>query len=264
VLRYQQALWEGYQRLRERPLTTNLFIHLVGIIKGRDMGIRRVPGTKLTGADGQIVYTPPDGEDRLRHLLGNLEQFIHDDGDGLDPLLKLAVIHYQFEAIHPFGDGNGRTGRILNILYLVDKGLLELPVLYLSRYIIRNKPAYYEGLRGVTEQGAWEDWILYLLRGVETMARETRESIQAIQALMIDSAEIARREAGKAYSKDLVELVFEQPYCKIRFLEERGIAKRQTASSYLKAFADAGLLRPVKVGREVYYINDRLLALLTG
>ncbi|WP_457665386.1 Fic family protein [Thiolapillus sp.] len=264
VLRYQQALWGGFEKLRERPLSTNLFIELVEIIKGRGMGIRRLPGTKLTGNDGRIVYTPPEGEERLRALLGNLEQFVHDDESGLDPLIRLAVMHYQFEAIHPFGDGNGRTGRVINILYLVERGLLELPVLYLSRYIIRNKPDYYEGLRRVTEEQAWEDWILFMLRGIEEMARETRELIRQIADLMVETGEIARIKAPKAYSKDLIELIFEQPYCKIRFLEERGLAKRQTASTYLKAFAGVGLLRPVKAGREVYYINDRLLRVLAG
>ncbi len=149
-------------------------------------------------------------------------------------------------------------------MYLVQKGLLELPVLYLSRYIICNKPAYYEGLRRVTEEGAWEDWILFMLGGVEQMARETRDLIRQIADLMEKMAETAREKAPKAYSKNLVELIFEQPYCKIRFLEERGIAKRQTASSYLKAFAGAGLLRPVKAGREIYYINERLLLVLAG
>ena len=264
VLRYQQALWECFETLLERPLGTNLFIELVEIIKGQQMGIRCLPGTRLTGNDGNIVYTPPEGEVRLRELLANLERFIHDENDGLDPLVRLAVMHYQFEAIHPFADGNGRTGRIINILYLVDKGLLELPVLYLSRYIIRNKPAYYDGLRRVTEEQAWEDWILFMLRGIEEMARETRAMIRQIYDLMAEMGEVARVHAGKAYSKDLIELIFEQPYCKIRFLEERGLAKRQTASSYLKAFASAGLLRAVKAGREVYYINDQLLRLLSG
>ena len=264
VLRYQQALWGGFEKLRERPLSTNLFIELVEIIKGQQMGIRRLPGTKLTGNDGRIVYTPPEGEDRLRELLANLERFIHDEEIGLDPLIRLAVMHYQFEAIHPFADGNGRTGRVINILYLVEQGLLELPVLYLSRYIIRNKPDYYEGLRRVTEEQAWEDWLLFILRGVEEMARETRGLIRQIADLMAETGEIAREKAPKAYSRDLVELIFEHPYCKIRFLEQRGIAKRQTASTYLKAFAEAGLLYPVKAGREVYYLNKRLLRVLTG
>ena len=264
VLRYQEALWHGYQQLAKRPLGTNLFIDLARQIKGQDIGIRRVPGTKLTGNDGRAVYTPPEGEARIRELLANLEHFIHDDQDGLDPLVKMAVMHYQFEAIHPFPDGNGRTGRIINILYLVEKGLLDLPVLYLSRYIIDNKSAYYEGLRRVTEEGAWEDWIVFMLKGIELMARETSRLIRQIADLMEETAEIARRKAPKAYSKDLIELLFEQPYCKIRFLEQRGIAKRQTASSYLKALAGIGLLRPVKVGREMYYINGRLMRVLAG
>lgn len=264
VLRYQQALWTGYQALSARPLSANLFIELVDIIKGQSMGIRRVPGTKLTGVGGEVVYTPPEGEHLLRDKLANLERFIHDHGDGLDPLVKLAVMHYQFEAIHPFPDGNGRAGRIINILYLVEKGLLELPILYLSRYIIRNKTAYYEGLRKVTEEGAWEEWVLYILAGIEEMAQETRAQIEHIRDLMEEMGKEAQEKAGKAYSKDLVELIFEQPYCKIRFLEERGIAMRQTASTYLKTFADAGLLHPVKAGREMYYINHRLLRALAG
>ena len=253
VLRYQQALWSGCERLRERPLSVNLFLELVEIIKGRPMGIRWVPGTKLTGNDGKIVYTPPEGEERIRGLLANLEQFIHSEQGDLDPLIRLAVMHYQFEDIHPFSDGNGRTGRIINILYLVEKGLLDLPVLYLSRYIIRHKQAYYEGLRRVTEDQAWESWLLFMLRGIQEMSWETRELIRQIADLMTEMGKIARDRAPKTYSKDLIELIFEQPYCKIRFLEERGIAKRQTASVYLKEFAKARLLRPVKAGREMYY-----------
>ena len=264
VLRYQQALWTGYQKLSSRPLCVNLFIELVEIIKDQSMGIRRVPGTKLTGIGGEVVYTPPEGEHVLRDKLANLEQFIHNTDDGLDPLVKLAVTHYQFEAIHPFADGNGRVGRIINILYLVEKGLLELPILYFSRYIIRNKADYYEGLRKVTEADAWEQWVLYILGGIEAMARETHARIVRIRDLMEEMSREAQEKCGKAYSKDLVELVFEQPYCKIRFLEERGIAMRQTASNYLKAFADAGLLHPVKAGREMYYINHRLLKVLAG
>lgn len=264
VLRYQQALWTGYQKLNSRPLSSNLFIELVEIVKGQTMGVRRVPGTKLTGVGGEIVYTPPEGESLLRDKLSNLERFIHDGDDGLDPLVKLAVMHYQFEAIHPFADGNGRVGRIINILYLVEKGLLELPILYLSRYIIRNKVDYYEGLRRVTEEGAWEEWVLYVLAGIEEMARETRAQIERIRDLMEEIGREAQERCGKAYSKDLVELIFEHPYCKIRFLEERGIAMRQTASNYLKAFAKADLLHSVKVGREMYFINHRLLRVLSG
>lgn len=261
VLYYRQALWHGFENLRERPLSTNLFVDLVEIFKQKSMGIRRVPGTKIANSRGEVVYTPPEGEDLLRRLLGNLENFLHAD-DGIDPLVKLAILHYQFEAIHPFTDGNGRTGRIINILYLVEKGLLGLPVLYLSHFIIRNKNDYYEGLCRITEEGAWEEWILYILNAVEVTAKQTREKIFRIRDLMNEAQEIAKSKTGQAYSKDLIEVIFEQPYCKIRFLEERGIAKRQTASVYLKRLEKIGLLKGVKVGREVYYMNKALLQLL--
>ena len=172
-------------------------------------------------------------------------------------------MHYQFEAIHPFSDGNGRTGRILNILYLIDAGLLDIPVLYLSRYIIENKSAYYAGLRQITENSAWEPWILYMLEAVEQTARATRERILNIRELMHESAEKVKRELPKVYTKDLIELLFSQPYCKIRFLEEAGIVQRQTAATYLKELERIGLLYRVKVGREYYYINDNFLKLLS-
>jgi Fic family protein len=261
VLHYREALWHGFENLKARPLSTNLFIDLVRIIKQTDLGIRKVPGTKIANSRGEIVYTPPEGESVLRDLLANLERFMHTD-DGIDPLVKLAVIHYQFEAIHPFTDGNGRTGRIINILYLVENGLLNIPVLYLSHYIIRNKTDYYVRLRQVTENNAWEEWILYMLNAIETTAQQTRTRIFRIRDLMNEAQELARTKAAKIYSKDLIELIFELPYCKIRFLEQRSIAKRQTASVYLKALEDIGLLESVKVGREVYFLNKRLLAAL--
>ena len=180
---------------------------------------------------GAIIYTPPEGEGVLRDKLENLEKFIYAANE-LDPLIKLAVLHYQFEAIHPFTDGNGRTGRIVNILFLIENGLLDTPVLYLSRYIIENKIGYYVALRRVTEKGAWEEWILYMLNAVEQTARATRERIVAIKDLMNKTGEMVRKKAPKIYSKDLVEVVFRQPYCKIKFLEEAGIGKRQTASAY--------------------------------
>lgn len=261
VLRYREALWHGFENLKKRPLSTNLFIELVGIIKQTRLGIRKVPGTKIANNQGEVVYTPPEGEARLRELLANLERFMHAEDD-IDPLVKLAVFHYQFEAIHPFTDGNGRTGRIINILYLVEKELLKIPVLYLSHYIIRNKAEYYAGLRQVTEANTWEEWIAYMLEAVAVTARQTREKIFRIRDLMNDTQELARTKAPKAYSKDLIELIFEQPYCKIRFLEQRAIAKRQTASVYLKALEEIGLLQSLKVGREVYFMNMPLLELL--
>jgi Fic family protein len=261
VLHYREALWHGYENLKTRPLSTNLFIDLVRIIKQTDLGIRKVPGTKIANSRGDVVYTPPEGETRLRDLLTNFERFMHADDD-IDPLIKLAVLHYQFEAIHPFTDGNGRTGRIINILYLLEKELLKLPVLYLSHYIIQNKSDYYAGLRQVTEHNAWEPWILYMLGAIAATAQQTRTRILRIRDAMDAAQELARTKAPKIYSKDLIELVFELPYCKIRFLEQRGIAKRQTAAVYLKTLVDIGLLQSMKVGREVYYLNAPLLAIL--
>ena len=263
VLRYREALWHGFRALEHRPLATNLVVEIAGIIKESDIGIRRVPGTKIANGLGEVIYTPPEGEAVIRDKLANLERYLHAQ-DGTDPLVKLAVLHYQFEAIHPFVDGNGRTGRILNILYLVDQGLLELPVLYLSHYIIHNKAAYYDGLRQVTEAGDWETWVAYLLDAVETTARQTQARVLGILDLMTQAQVLVAERAPKIYSKDLIEVVFMHPYCKIRFLEERGIAKRQTASVYLQTLESLGLLRGQRIGRELYYVNEPLFRLLTA
>ncbi|MCK4623221.1 MAG: Fic family protein [Desulfuromonadales bacterium] len=264
VLRYNDALWHGFDSIRNhhRPLSTNLFEELFQRIKKNKAGVRKTPGTKLANGDGKIIYTPPEGEGILRDKLANLERFIYAE-DGIDPLVKLAVIHYQFEAIHPFTDGNGRTGRILNILYLIEQGLLDIPVLYLSRYIIENKKAYYTGLRKVTENGDWEFWILYMLKAVEHTARATRERILEIRNLMLADIERVKTELPKVYSKELLELLYHQPYCKIRFLEKAGIAQRQTASNYLKELERIGMLEAIKIGREVYYINGKFFDLLS-
>jgi Fic family protein len=260
VLHYTEALWHGFEAIRDagRPLSTRLFEEIVGIIKQTGAGVRRMPGTKLATPAGNIIYTPPDGEERLRDLRGNLERFLYAEDD-LDPLVRMAVMHYQFEAIHPFTDGNGRTGRILNILFLVEHGLLEIPVLYLSRFILDRKSEYYRGLREVTESGRWEPWILYMLEAVETTARHTEGRIRAIRALIDEWVERVRRELPSVYSHELLEIVFRHPYAKIRFVEEAGIATRQTASKHLRALAALGLLREVRSGREVYFINDPLL-----
>lgn len=263
VLRYRQAIWYGYEEIAKRPLTTKLFVELVRIIKQIELDVRQTTGTKLSGANGEAVYTPPEGEQILRDKLSNLEKFIYEN-DGVDPLIKLAVMHYQFEAIHPFPDGNGRTGRIVNILFLVERGLLDMPVLFLSRYILENKSAYYEGLRKVTEEAKWEEWVLYMLEGIETTARRTCEQIEQILALMDEVKNTVNEKAKKIYTKELLEIVFMHPYCKIKFLEKSGIAKRQTASEYLKNLADIGVLRAQKIGREIYYINDALLKILIG
>lgn len=263
VLRYKDALWHGYNAIRKenRPLTTRLFEEIFQIIKETTAGIRCTPGTKLANPQRETIYTPPEGETIIRDKLSNLEKFLYAEDD-LDPLVKMAVMHYQFEAIHPFSDGNGRTGRILNILYLIDAGLLDIPVLYLSRYIIENKSAYYAGLRQITENSAWEEWILYMLEAIEQTAKMTRERILGIRELMNESIERVKKDLPKIYSKDLIELLFSQPYCKIRFVEEAGIVQRKTASFYLREIERIGLLSPYKVGREIYYINEPFLKIL--
>jgi Fic family protein len=210
------------------------------------------------------VYSPPEGEDSIRRLLHNLCEFLYREEDDIDPLIKLAIAHYQFEAIHPFPDGNGRTGRVLNILFLIERSLLEIPVLYLSRYIIQNKAEYYRGLRSVTEEEAWEDWVSYMLQAIEVTAIETRQRIQAIHEAMSQAKETIKQGAPKMYSHELVEVIFSQPYTRISFLEERGLAKRQTASSYLKRLEELGLLKSVKVWRETLYLNPKLMELLAA
>ena len=221
VLRYRQALNHGFRQIKTRPLATGMFVEIAQLIKETQFDIRRIPGTRIANGKGETVYTPPEGEAVIRDKLRELENFMHVD-DPLDVLVKMALMHYQFEAIHPFPDGNGRTGRILNILYLVDKGLLNLPVLYLSRYIIDHKAAYYEGLRRVTEEGAWQDWVLFMLDAVEQTSMRTHRQITDILALMESVRERVQREAPGIYSKDLIEQIFKQPYCKIQFLERAG------------------------------------------
>ncbi|MDF3054719.1 MAG: filamentation induced by cAMP protein Fic [Gammaproteobacteria bacterium] len=262
VLRYREALWHGFRSLKERPLSTNLFVELVAIIKGQNIDVRRVPGTKIGNSRGEVIYTPPEGESVIRDKLSSLEKFIHGD-DELDALVKLALMHYQFEAIHPFIDGNGRTGRILNILFLVEKGLLDTPILFLSHYILRTRASYYEGLRQVTESSAWVDWILYILEGIRVTALETQNRVNRICESMDTAKELVQAKAPKVYSKDLIEVIFQNPYCKIRFLEEAGIAKRQTAALYLRTLEELGLLQGVKSGLEKYYINTALVDILS-
>ena len=264
VLQYQQALWEGYRCLQQRPLlSTNLFIHLVQKIKQNEAGIRNAPGTAVINeTNSTVLYTPPEGEQVIREKLHNLEEFIHTD-DAVDPLIKMAVMHYQFEAIHPFSDGNGRTGRILNILYLVKEGLLDLPVLYHSKYIIENKSEYYRLLRLVTEKGSWEPWLLYMLDVVEQTASFTGDVIIKIRRLMEETAAFAKEHLpSRVYSKDLVELLFHQPYVKVQFLVKADIAERKTAAEYLKELEKIGILERQKVGKENLFLNRQLFKLL--
>ena len=263
ALRYSRALLDGYHSLRDRPLTTGTAEKICSTIKGTEMRIRRVPGTTLANArTGQVVYTPPAGEAHLRSLLANWENFIHGETE-IDPLVRMAVMHYQFEAIHPFTDGNGRTGRVLNSLFLIESGLLTLPILYLSRYIIRNREDYYRLLIGVTRDEAWEPWILYVLRGVEETAVWTQGKIEAIRKLSRHTAEFFRSRLPKLYSRELIDLIFEQPYCRIQNITQAGLVERHAASRYLKNLVRIGVLEEKAVGRERLFVNPKLLKLLT-
>ena len=263
ALRYRRALLEGVNALKRSPLATRTAEMICTHIKGVEMAVRKVPGTALArGASGEVVYTPPAGEGLIRDLLANWEQFLHEE-KSLDPLIRMAVAHYQFEAIHPFTDGNGRTGRVLNSLFLVEQGLLTLPILYLSRHIIAHKADYYRLLLGVTREGAWEPWLLFVLNGVEETAGWTTGKIGAVRKLSADTTAYVRRALPKIYSRDLVDLIFEQPYCRIADLVAAGIAGRQAASRYLKALAAAGVLQEQAIGKEKLFVHPRLMRLLT-
>ncbi len=263
ALRYRTALYQGYIQLERKPLCTATAIEVCSTLKHSEMDIRKVPGTFIGNqTTGEIIYTPPAGESVIRDLLTNWERFLHDDDD-IDPLIKMAVSHYQFEAIHPFYDGNGRTGRILNVLYLIECGLLTLPILYLSRFIVHNKQDYYRLLNQVTKDQNWEDWLLFMLKGVEQTAIWTSDKITAIRALMESTTDYIKAQLPKTYSYELVQLIFEQPYCRINNLVERDIAKRQTASTYLKQLADIGVLQEINSGKEKLFVHPRLMTLMT-
>lgn len=263
ALRYSNALLEGVKSLKQRPLNARTAEEICSLIKGRDMKIRRIPGTALAkDKTGEIIYTPPIGEDQLRHLLANWEKFLHQSTD-LDPLVRMAAAHYQFEAIHPFIDGNGRTGRVINSLFLISENLLTLPILYLSRSIIQNKDDYYRLLLGVTQKQAWEPWILFMLKAVEEASIWTTAKIEAIRLLSAYTVEHVRKTAPKIYSRELVDLVFELPYCRIQNVSEKGIAARQAASRYLKQLVKIGVLEESVSGREKLFIHPKLMRLLT-
>jgi len=263
ALRYSHSLFNGFKALKQYPLNTRTAEQVCTTIKGVEMSIRRTSGTMLKNdSTGEIIYTPPEGEALLRDLLANWERFMHNETE-LDPLIRMAVGHYQFEAIHPFSDGNGRTGRVLNSLFLIQEGLLTLPILYLSRYIIENKSDYYRLLLQVTREKDWESWLLYILKGVEETANWTTAKIAAIRMLAEKTAEYVRTSLPKVYSHELVSLLFELPYCRIINLTEKGIAKRQTASQYLKQLVEIGVLREANMGKEKLFINSRLMQLLT-
>lgn len=262
VLRYRKALKFGCQRIRENRIDIDLIQELCTEIIGRPAELRSKTGTAVVDAGSRkVVYTPPCGKDLIRKKLENLIEYMNGNDD-TEALIRLAVIHYQFEAIHPFFDGNGRTGRILNILFLTQQRLLDSPVLYLSGYIIQSKDRYYRLLRNVTENHAWDEWVMYILRGIEVTARRTTLKIHSIRDLTEEMCRECREMAPKLYSKELIELLFVQPYCRISDLVNAGIAARQTASVYLQKLADIGLLEPVKSGRQMLYLNPRFMELL--
>lgn len=263
VMHYKDALWHGIKQIQKKPvLTTNLFISIMQIIKENNSSIRNVPGTQLKNpATEKVIYTPPEGEFIIREKLKNLEDFIHAE-DGIDPLIKMAIIHYQFEAIHPFFDGNGRTGRIIILLYLQLTGLLDLPALYLSDYIIRHKNEYYANLRRVTEKEDWGSWILYMLDMIEKTSSKGRHQIIEIERLMEQMSAEIQEKLPRIYSKDLIEVLFKLPYTKRSQLELAGLGNLKTVGGYLKVLEENGFLKSEQVGKEKLYLNHRLLELL--
>ncbi|MCF8238900.1 MAG: Fic family protein [Saprospiraceae bacterium] len=262
VLRYKEALWLGLTRLEDRPLlTTNLFIEIVQCIKQNQSGIRKVPGTTLVTPDGKVIYTPPSGEDVIRQMLSNLEQFIHEENE-LDPLIKMAVIHYQFEAVHPFVDGNGRTGRILLLLYLKFTGMLDVPAIFLSEYIIRNKSEYYRRLRQVTENGNWEDYLLYMLDMVKVTSRSAFVKLQSITQLMDLMSDEIQAALPRVYSRELMDVLFRLPYVKRDTLVEAGLGTKKTVGTYLMDLEKKGFLTWIRLGKEKLYLNYRLMDVL--
>ena len=264
ALRYRSALYEGTKMVQRGMLTTDMAIQICSTIKGRELDLRSESGTKLKNRmTGDVIYTPPVGQKLLQAKLDNWADFMHRNTE-IDPLIRMAIQHYQFEAIHPFSDGNGRTGRILNILFLVEHGLLDSPILYLSRYVINHKAAYYRLLQNVTNEQSWEPWIMFILDGVEETCTWTTDKIKAIRELMDHTGEFVQSRLPKIYTWELVEQLFKQPYCRISNLVDAGVAKRQTASVYLKQLCDIGILKEIKSGRENIFVHPKYIELLTG
>lgn len=264
VVSYRTALWHGYELVKAREMiTTNMIVDIQGTIEKNRAGIRKLPGTVLRNErTGETVYTPPAGEAEIRELLCNLEKYINEDYNDIDPLIKLAVIHYQFESIHPFYDGNGRTGRIINVLYLVLKELLDSPILYLSSYIIRNKSAYYKLLQEVRTHENWEEWIIYILIGIEETAEETLRLVKRINAEVETMSTEIKEKLPKIYSKELIELLFYEFYTKIVYIENGLSVTRKTAVNYLSSLEKEGFLTSEKIGKERIYQNKRLYDLV--
>lgn len=264
VLQYSDSLKRGFFSIRESKIISLRTIkEIQSVLEQNEAGFRSVPGTHLKNQNEEIVYTPPQNKLEIEKYMHNLEFFINDDSiSDLDPLIKMAIIHHQFESIHPFYDGNGRTGRILNILYLVAKELLDLPILYLSRHIINTKAEYYRTIQAVRDDGNWEDWLLYILVGVEKTAIETIEIVKEISKLMQQYKQKMRRVLGKSYRHEMLNNLFNHPYTQIDFLVSDLGVTRKTASDYLNKMLDINLLSKVKIGKTNYYLNMNLINLL--
>lgn len=264
-VRYRKALYGALEQIKERPLTSRTAIEICRTITGVDLDVRQIPVNLKNKHTGDVVYTPPQGETVLRELLSNWDSFVHDQSGELDPLIKMAVLHYQFEAIHPFPDGNGRTGRILNVVYLIQEGLLDLPTLYLSRDILKTRGDYYRALERVTTHGDWENWLVYMMTVVETTSKWTARKTAAVRDLLDETNRYARAKLPKKiYSRELVDLLLTQPYTRIANVVEHGIAKRQTASVHLQELVRIGVLQEQKAGREKLFLNQTYLDLLTS
>lgn len=265
VQNYIRATRKGFELITKSGLlTTKIILKVQEELEGNKAGFRKLPGTALkSSATGEVIYTPPQDPEEIRILMVNLEQFINDRNRcDCDPLVKMAIMHYQFESIHPFYDGNGRTGRILNILYLIREGLQSLPILYLSKYIIQNKSDYYRLLQEVRDTNNWEEWLLFMIRGIEITARETIGLIILIRELMMNYKNIIR-DNYKFYSQDLLNNLFRHPYTKIEFIQRDLKVSRITAANYLNRLADDKLLTKKKLGTGNYYVNDPLFEILT-
>ncbi|MFN0047649.1 MAG: Fic family protein [Cytophagales bacterium] len=264
VLRYREALLMGTQLIKSRGfLNTNGIIAIQKELEKNNAGIRKLPGTALVNdLTNEIIYTPPDNFDIITELMSNLEIYLNEDIDDVSLLIKLAVQHYQFESIHPFYDGNGRTGRIVNVLYLILKGLLDEPILYLSSYIIRNKGDYYRLLQEVRTKNNWEEWILFILKGIEVTALETIGQIKQINVLFGETQKMVQEKLPRIYSKDLIEQLFIHPYCKIEFLVNNLRIERKTASNHLQKLEQLAIVKAEEKGKELIFIHVKLYQLL--
>jgi Fic family protein len=267
VQNYALALRHGFELVRNSKILSEAYIIAIQeVLEQNRAGYRKLPGTELKNLQtGQTVYTPPQDYDSIKSLMTNLAYFINDDSlSDLDPLVKLAIIHHQFESIHPFYDGNGRTGRIINILYLVIKDLLDLPILYLSGYIIQHKAEYYHLLQTVRDTNDWESWLIFILRGVEQTANETIFLVQQIRSMMTKYKQGLRKDLPRLYSQDLLNNLFRHPYTKIEFIEDELRVSRKTASLYLRQLVEKDYLKLLKIGRSNFYLNEPLFNLFVG